>query len=159
MFLLTLLRHAHADRAHVDGSDSGRPLNLRGRGAARVAAALIARVQPPPDRVIASPAARTRETAEALRAAACPGVTVEYRPELYLAPVDVLRDAMAGAWAPGRHLAIVGHNPGLSELAGELAGENTFAGLEPAEGWTFRFDGDRPGSPVQSVVRHRDGMR
>jgi phosphohistidine phosphatase len=157
-FLLTLLRHAHAEPAHVEGSDFDRLLSRDGRAAARAAAARIGALPTPPDRVIASPARRTRETAEILRECARPGLVVEYLPELYLAPLETLRAIVAAGWRTG-HLAIVGHNPGLSELVADLAGEKASAGLAPADAFTFGFDSTRRGDPPQSVVRHRDGMR
>jgi phosphohistidine phosphatase len=71
--------------------------------------------------VLFSPARRTRETAEILRSAL--GLPLQAFREvgaLYLAAPPILRLQIA-AVEPGIHrLVIIGHNPGLSELADAL---------------------------------------
>ena len=118
---LILLRHAHADAAPLDGKDADRPLSERGRSEASQAAARLLALGLVPDLVLFSPALRTRETAEILRTAL--GLPLQRFREagaLYLAGAAILRTQIATV-EPGVHrLMIIGHNPGLSELADEL---------------------------------------
>jgi phosphohistidine phosphatase len=74
-----------------------------------------------PDLVLFSPAVRTRETAEILRTAL--GLPLQAFREvgaLYLAAPPVLRAQIATVEPSVHRLMIIGHNPGLSELAEEL---------------------------------------
>jgi phosphohistidine phosphatase SixA len=118
---LILLRHAHADAAPLEGTDAERPLSARGRSEASQAAVRLLGLALVPDLVLFSPAARTRETAEILRTTL--GLPLQAFRELgplYLAAAPILRAQIATV-EPGVHrLMIIGHNPGLSELADEL---------------------------------------
>ena len=63
---LLLLRHAHADAAGAGQSDLARPLSATGRDEARAAGDWLREHGLRPDRVLCSPAARTRDTFAAL---------------------------------------------------------------------------------------------
>jgi len=141
---LILLRHAKSSWATPGLADRDRPLNARGaRDAVAVAAALAA--LPTPDRVLCSSALRTRQTLAALQAAgALQGVTVEVDDALYLASATAI-ERRIGAAGSGPHLLLIGHNPGIEELAQRLAGQpitmktSSFCHFEraAADGWTF----------------------
>jgi phosphohistidine phosphatase len=118
---LILLRHAHADAAPLDGNDAERPLSARGRSEATQAAARLLAVGLVPDLVLFSPALRTRETAEILRTAL--GLPLQAFREvgaLYLAAAPILRVQIAAVEPSIHRLMIIGHNPGLSELADQF---------------------------------------
>jgi phosphohistidine phosphatase len=118
---LILLRHAHADAAPLEGNDSDRSLSARGRAEASLAAARLLARGLVPDLALFSPAARTRETAELLRTAlGLPLQAFRELAPLYLATPAVLRAQIATIDAATHRLMIIGHNPGLSELAEEL---------------------------------------
>ncbi|MGA3156221.1 MAG: histidine phosphatase family protein [Steroidobacteraceae bacterium] len=118
---LILLRHAHAEAAPLEGNDADRPLSARGRAEASHAAARLLALGLVPDLVLFSPAVRTRETAEILRTAL--GLPLQAFREvgaLYLAAPPILRLQIAAVEPNIHRLMIIGHNPGLSELADAL---------------------------------------
>lgn len=118
---LLLLRHAKS--AYPQGvADHDRPLNDRGRAAAALMGAYIAREGLQPDHAMVSPARRTQETWEIVRAelADAPMETV---PSIYEAAAARILDAIRSAPAEAASLLVIGHNPGLSDLAQRLAGE------------------------------------
>jgi phosphohistidine phosphatase len=118
---LILLRHAHADAAELDGIDLERPLSTRGRIEASQAAARLLAQGLVPDLVLFSPAVRTRETAELLRTAlGLPLLAFREIGALYLAAAPILRLQIAAIEPQVHRLLIVGHNPGLSELADQM---------------------------------------
>ena len=74
-----------------------------------------------PERILASTARRARETAELVVAALPRPVAIEADEALYLAaPGGILRVLEAQAQGPDA-LLVVGHNPGMGDLAGHLA--------------------------------------
>lgn len=127
MTILALLRHAKAV-GHDAGGDHARPLTEGGREAATAAGRRLRRLLPPDVVVIASDARRTRQTAElAFPAGEASHLRIE--PSLYAAlPGDILATVRG---LPEEHPAVVlvGHNPGLSELAAVLAGRGEAAEL------------------------------
>ena len=121
MLRLCLLRHAKA-AALAGGGDHARPLALRGReDAARVGAWLAAHPAIP-DLALVSDARRARETFEFAAAAFAEPVSARLEPRIYNASPGVLL-ALAQAEPETVHtLMLVGHNPGMAELAQLLAG-------------------------------------
>lgn len=118
---LLLLRHAKS--AYPQGvGDIDRPLNPRGREAAPLMGAYIAREALTPDHVMVSPARRTQETWEAVRGE-LPETPMETVPSIYEAPAARILDAIRSAPAEARTLLVIGHNPGLGDLALRLVGE------------------------------------
>lgn len=124
MKTLTLMRHAKSSWAHPELADFDRPLNPRGLRDAPFMAAWIAAQPDPPDRLLGSPARRARETlipvAEALGRA--PAEIVWDR-SLYAADARTLLEALRRQPDSAQHLLLVGHNPGLTQLAAALTGE------------------------------------
>lgn len=118
---LILLRHAKSDRP-AGVADRERPLNPRGRRVAPVVGAHLAAEGLVPDLALVSPATRAQETWEAA-AAALGKVETLTVPEIYEAPEDRILDAIRRAPDAAATLVVVGHNPGLGDLATTLAGE------------------------------------
>lgn len=118
---LLLLRHAKS--AYPQGvGDIDRPLNPRGREAAPLMGAYIAREALTPDHVMVSPARRTQETWEGVRAE-LPETPMETIPSIYEAPAGRILDVIRTAPAEAKSLLVIGHNPGLGDLALRLVGE------------------------------------
>lgn len=118
---LLLLRHAKS--AYPQGvGDIDRPLNPRGREAAPLMGAYIARESLTPDHAMVSPARRTQETWELVRGE-LPETSVETVPSIYEAPAGRILDAIRSAPAEATSLLVIGHNPGLGDLALRLVGE------------------------------------
>ena len=117
---LLLLRHAEAEESGPGTSDFDRMLTVRGHSDARVAAASLASTGLSPDTVLASPARRARDTISIVAAQLGLAVQIEYQPPLYLGSPDALLQALR-LIRPDAHTALlVGHNPGISELAQQL---------------------------------------
>ena len=117
---LMLLRHAKSDWAQPGARDHDRPLTERGRDSATKMGAYMVRHALVPDLVIASTATRVRETLDLLLPAfkAAPKVTHDKR--LYDAEAEPLLAVLKETAKPVHNLLMVGHNPGLAELAALL---------------------------------------
>lgn len=136
---LSLLRHGLAE-AHSPEDDQSRELTAKGFDQARDAARrLVAISKPLPDKIICSPAMRTRQTAETLVESVPQRPTsLVIEPRLYLADTLTLWTVIQAHAAGSQHLLLVGHNPGLSELAQSLGvrlpiGELATGGLVTGE--------------------------
>ncbi len=112
---LVLLRHAKAVRPEPGLEDYDRGLEPRGRTEAARVARLLADLQLAPDLVLLSPARRTRETWQ-MMADILPARVVELDSDLYDAGVETLLDRIA-AHAAVDTLLLLGHNPGLKDVA------------------------------------------
>jgi phosphohistidine phosphatase len=125
---LLLLRHAKSSWDDPKLPDHARPLNARGRRAAEAVRGVLSGLGLRPDLVLVSSARRTLQTLEALEP--WDGVpAVEPLDALYLAgAADLLAALQAGGREAGC-VMLLGHNPGLHELALLLCGP----GSEPAE--------------------------
>lgn len=112
---LILLRHAHAEQATSGETDLDRPLSAEGHAEADAAGRWLLAQQLTPDRVLCSPSRRTRETLERVLAAVG---YVDQRLEetMYEASSGTLA-ALADAHRDVERLMLVGHNPGLEQLA------------------------------------------
>jgi phosphohistidine phosphatase len=138
---LTLIRHANAEWKDSNIDDFERPLNPRGVREAESIGKLLMTKELVPELMLVSSARRTKQTAEILaRVLELPARRVRHADQLYLAGLSVIL-ALAQTTAPEvSHLAIVGHNPGLSELARSLAPEGTpVAELSTGSACTLTF--------------------
>ncbi len=118
---LYLLRHAKSSWDDPSLADHDRPLAPRGRKAARRLGAHLSEEGIEPELVLCSSARRTRETLERL-GGAVGGSTVEVEEGLYAADADALADRLRAVPDEVRSVLLIGHNPGLEELALDLAG-------------------------------------
>ncbi|HJR70180.1 MAG TPA: histidine phosphatase family protein [Gammaproteobacteria bacterium] len=121
---LLLLRHAKAVPAAEAPTDTSRPLAARGERDARLIGERLRERGTRIDSIVTSPAARTLQTAQIVAAAHdYPRERIVVDERLYLAgPVEIL--AVIAAFDPTRRcVLVVGHNPGISELATALVPE------------------------------------
>ena len=124
---LLLLRHAKSSWDEPKLPDHARPLNPRGHRAAQSVREALAGLELRPDLVLVSSARRTLQTVAALEPWASAPV-VEPLDALYLASApDLLAAVQNGARDAGCVL-LVGHNPGLHELALLLSGPESDPG-------------------------------
>jgi phosphohistidine phosphatase len=121
MKTLTLLRHAKSDWDDTVPRDFDRPLNNRGRRAARTVGREMKRLGLRFDRVVASSAVRVRETLAEVEGA-FGALSPEFDKRLYLATPDTLLEIAHAAAPEVQRLLLVGHNPGLEQLVLALAG-------------------------------------
>ena len=129
---LMLLRHAKTENDAPSGRDQDRRLDNRGRRDAAEIGGWIGRHPPFPDLVLVSHAVRAHQTWEIAWEAMkeqVPEPQVELTPELYGADVSQLLETIRDACsADPQRLMVVGHNPGMHELALALAGSGDPAG-------------------------------
>ena len=124
MNILLLMRHCQAESAGSIPGDHHRPLSTGGRAEADRAAAWLRQTDRLPDALLCSDATRTRQTADAI-VAASPNVSRQDVAEFYQADDAQLRDgiverAAADNLSDARTLLVLGHNPTISDLAGQL---------------------------------------
>jgi phosphohistidine phosphatase len=113
---LTLLRHAKSGDDFTVARDFDRPLNAKGRRAARAIGRHMRDKALRFDAVIASPATRVAETLQEVEAVYGPGLAPLWEKSLYLATPAELLDAVHQAPAEAESILLVGHNPGLEQL-------------------------------------------
>jgi phosphohistidine phosphatase len=117
---LFLLRHAKSSWRDGGIDDRDRPLNARGHRAALLVAAHLAR-QPAPGLVLCSSARRTRETFDYIARALAAPPPIAIEEALYLATARIIAERIAAVPDDIATLLVIGHNPGLHELAAALA--------------------------------------
>ena len=122
---LYLLRHAKSALGQPGQSDKDRPLAPRGRKACRPLGRFLAELAPPPAQVLCSTALRTRQTWEGCAEAGQLDWPVAFREELYLASADQLLRRIQQVPDTAAAVLLIGHNPGMEELARALAGQGS----------------------------------
>ena len=123
---LFLIRHAKAEPS-VGREDHERRLTDRGRADARRVGAALAERRMLPDLLVHSGAARAKETAQILAAEWPRRVELTEEAGLYDA-TEAMLFARTRALPDGRRrVGLVGHNPGLGELAAALTGSGAHA--------------------------------
>jgi phosphohistidine phosphatase len=116
---LLLLRHAKS-YWDSDLDDAERPLNDRGRREAKTIGAILSERGWRPDLVLCSPAVRARQTwSGAVEGGAAAG-EVRVEESIYAAAPDTLQGLIRRTPESVGTLALVGHAPGLPELAERL---------------------------------------
>jgi phosphohistidine phosphatase len=115
MKTLYVLRHGKAAAEAEAQSDHERELTSRGRNEVRHAAHHLRKRPSAPSLILASTAARARQTAEAC-IAALPDAELVLVDELYLAEPSSYLAELAENAEPHAAVMVVGHNPGLEAL-------------------------------------------
>jgi phosphohistidine phosphatase len=118
---LLLLRHAKSSWDDASMPDRDRPLSARGRRSAAAMRQAMRDLGLSPDVVLVSTARRTLETLQALE----PwddAPLIEPMDSLYLANPMQLIAALHGVAETVRSVLVIGHNPGMHDLALNLAG-------------------------------------
>ena len=117
---LMLLRHAKSDWSTPGGRDLDRPLSTRGREAAPKMGAYMARHALVPDLIVASPAARVAETLAHILPAFDVPPKIRRENRLYETGADTLVEVIQEMPKGAHSVLLVGHNPGIAELASLL---------------------------------------
>jgi phosphohistidine phosphatase len=146
---LVLLRHAKS--AYPPGvADYRRPLGERGVRDAPVAGERVRQRLGDPDLVLVSGATRTRETWDLARAAWPHSPHVVFDDRIYEASVDELMMLLREVDESRPRVLLIGHNPGLEELAFMISDGRGDPAAIAAMGTKFPtsalalFDIDRP---------------
>lgn len=146
---LLLLRHAKATPS-TGRQDYDRALIERGRRDAAKIAAFVAEIGLIPDLVVYSSAERTRETAAIVLKAWPRRVEARAEPALYDAARPAIQQIVRALPDTAPSVMLVGHNPGVADLANALVGSGAksdmlrMAGKFPTAGLAvLEFDVDR----------------
>jgi phosphohistidine phosphatase len=116
-----LLRHGKSSWSDPTLADLDRPLAPRGERASRRIGKYIRRKKIRPALVLCSPSLRTRQTLEAIEPSLGKGSSVELEPQLYAASEGELLQRLQALPESVDSVMLIGHNPGLHELARVLA--------------------------------------
>ena len=138
---LLLLRHAKTENDAPSGQDQDRRLDDRGRLDAAAIGGWIGRHPPLPDAVLVSTAVRTQQTWEiagqAMQDAAndlAAPPRIEFLTELYGAdPTQLLQIIRQAESRDPKQMMVIGHNPGMHELALALTGDGDAAAKRALE--------------------------
>lgn len=117
---LTLLRHAKSSWDDAVSRDFDRPLNKKGKRAARSIGLFIKRNELMIDLVLASPAVRVVETLEHVEETCAGSYEPEWERKIYLASSVTLMEVLRCVESDAAHILMVGHNPGLEDLVFDL---------------------------------------
>jgi phosphohistidine phosphatase len=167
MRTLLLLRHAKAVPAEEGQDDHERALAERGHAQAGRMAEHFAAEGFAPTQVLCSTSRRTRETLAHLRPHLPAEAQVELERRLYLATPGTLLTRIHAAPDAARELLLVGHNPGMEDLARGLAGAGKKKALERLASFStgtlavLRFEGRwrdlaPGGARLDALVRPKD---
>ena len=123
---LMVLRHAEATGWQPDSDDFSRPLTEAGTNHARLVARFIDANLDLPERILCSPAQRTRETLAPLLSSN-PELesVIRFVPQIYNASIEILVSLLDFAFVENSRILIIGHNPGIGRLASELISDRT----------------------------------
>lgn len=121
---LILFRHGKAEAESASGEDFDRRLAPRGLRESAEMGARLADLGFLPDLVLVSPAARTRDTWAAAEPH-FPKARASFDEELYHADSGAVRREAERVGAQAATVMVVGHNPGLQELAVRLLVEGS----------------------------------
>jgi len=127
--LLYLLRHAKSSWKNGRLGDHARPLNKRGRQAARTMGEYMARENIRPGLILCSTAMRARETLDLWQEAFGDDIETVFEDGLYHAAASALLERIHGVDNKISSLMLIGHNPGMEYLGLGLAAPPT----EPAQ--------------------------
>jgi phosphohistidine phosphatase len=122
--MLHLLRHAKSSAKEGIG-DHERPLSRRGRDAARRIGKHLSATAGTFDLVLCSSARRTRETLDLVLTESARRPRCMIEDGLYLAGRERLIERLRGLDVRHANVLLIGHNPGLHELALALADKNS----------------------------------
>jgi phosphohistidine phosphatase len=151
MKTVTIFRHAKSgEKNNPNMQDFDRPLAARGLKAAPKMGAALRERKLRPNLILCSPSVRTRQTlALAAPEAWDNSPKIRYEDRIYEASAHTLFQALKALPEDVSHVMIVGHNPGLQDLAAELspagsdARENFEEKLPTASVASFDFDTER----------------
>ncbi|MEG3176809.1 histidine phosphatase family protein [Sphingomonas sp. RB3P16] len=114
---LTLLRHAKSGWDEPSLRDYDRALNAKGKRAAALIGGYLRTSGVTFDHVVASPAVRVVETLAQVESGYGRTLGPAWERRIYLASAVTLLDIVHESPAEAAHVLLVGHNPGLEDLA------------------------------------------
>ncbi len=129
MKTLTLLRHAKSAWDDPVARDFDRPLNAKGQKAAVTIGRRAAEMELSPQRLVASPALRVKQTLISFTEGMAPHSPAAianpvWDQQAYLASSATLLDIIRATSDDVDHLMLTGHNPGLEDLILDLVADD-----------------------------------
>ena len=124
MRALTLLRHAKSSWGDSRLGDFDRPLNDRGREAARRLGEEMKQREMRFDQVLASPAVRVRQTLYKVAEGYGERFDAVFDERIYMAGLDALLEIVRDIPDDSEKPLLVGHNPGLEQLLLRLTSDD-----------------------------------
>ena len=121
--LIHLLRHAKSSSDEPELLDHERPLATRGRKAVALLREHFPEAGVAPELVLCSSAVRAMQTLEGVREGLPPEARVEIEAGLYAASAGSLLERLQRLPEEAGSVMVIGHNPGIEDLAAELAGD------------------------------------
>jgi phosphohistidine phosphatase len=127
---LWIIRHAKSSWANVGQADFDRPLNDRGNKDGKRMIRWMRTQDERPQRIVASDAFRTRATSEFVRKGfEIPKEHVQFDHRVYEASLETLLRVVREFPGDCPSVALVGHNPGSTELINVLVGRQVIDNL------------------------------
>jgi len=123
MLHLYLLRHAKSSWNEPALKDFDRPLAPRGWNTAPLMGEYMQNKGYQPDTILCSPAKRTRETLDMVERHLAKPHHIYMNKAIYHADSSKLLELVRSAARNTQKLLLIGHNPGIQELALTLAGD------------------------------------
>lgn len=119
---LTLMRHAKSGWGFESLTDRQRPLNERGENDAPVMGERLTAAGIRPSLIVCSAAVRTTQTARLFaKAIGFPVEFIHKEPALYLANASQVMQVVVAQGGEFQNMVVIGHNPGISDLAEQLS--------------------------------------
>ncbi len=133
---LFIIRHAKTEQASLGQADFERQLTERGHTDAQLMGKMLKELDIKPDKIYASPAVRTTQTAQILcQSLAISLETIIFEPSIYEASLKTLFELVSQFDEEVHCAFIVGHNPGLMLLADYLS--STSVDFMPTSGTLY----------------------
>lgn len=156
MNTLIVCRHTRPEPGDPPTPDRKRRLTAAGRKDARAVGRELARRGLQPDLVLSSDSTRTRETTALICAELPREPEVRYLAELYSVSSDGLIETVETYGFDAAIVLIVGHNPGLEQLASRVAGFPLT--LHPGSTAVLGLDGRGESRPLSVAEFHMDDL-
>lgn len=119
---LYIVRHSQKEEEQLNKDDYDRKLSIEGEKEAKIMANNLALRNPSIDLIVASPAIRTRRTAEIFAEILNYKKSIMLNEVLYMAFVNELIETISYTFDTVDSMLLVGHNPSLTALAITLVG-------------------------------------
>lgn len=123
MKTILILRHAKSDR-HGEMPDFDRPLNARGKRNAKLMARFLSHTDLIPQKILSSPAVRSKSTVKAILDKTQNSIDVEYLNSFYLGSANAFFQALHSLSEELDCVLLCGHNPALEEFVENICCHN-----------------------------------
>ena len=138
MKTIYLARHAKSSWNSVAVSDFDRPLNRRGEADAVKMGEELKRLDWLPEKIIASPAIRAKQTCKSYcEILDYPVANVEWNSEIYAAHMITLLQLLLSLNESINSVMLIGHNPAMEDLLVHLCGYSKVSEQQQKDGKIF----------------------